>query len=127
MINTVRAREGWLYLGLDISTSSTGYAVLTPSTPALDPSDTQRETLIKTGKARLVEWGCIPGVDNGGRKQDVVDVGIVVEEALREVAERCRGASSGDDGSSVNGNGNCREKAPSGAFFVSPSCNRGRR
>lgn len=40
--------------------------------------------------ANLVEWGCIAGSGNGDRnKKDVVDVGVIIEERLREVATRC--------------------------------------
>lgn len=98
MLDAARARNGWLYLGLDISMSSTGYAVLTPSILTPDLSDNnalQGEALIEAGEARLVEWGCISGgVNSGGDKNDVVDVGIAVEEALKDVATRCRRAVS---------------------------------
>lgn len=81
-------------MGLDISTQSTGYAVLRPPTLALEASDPQR-VLVEAGKARLVEWGCILGSGNGSKKKDVLDVGTLVEETLVEVAERCRSKHAG--------------------------------
>lgn len=88
LIDAARSRAGKLYLGLDVSTQSTGYAVLRPST--VPPSTSEPEGLLReAGEANLVEWGCILGSSNGSKK-DVVDVGIIVEEALVEVATRCR-------------------------------------
>ncbi|CAN0297402.1 unnamed protein product, partial [Ectocarpus sp. 8 AP-2014] len=90
-----------LYLGLDISTQSTGYAVLRPSSTATmsnlgdhclsdDVSHPDRPGLLREmGEANLVEWGCISGNGSDGKKGDEIDVGIIVEEVLVQVAERC--------------------------------------
>lgn len=53
------------------------------------------------GLSELLEWGCIAGSGSGSKKKDVVDVGVIVEETLRDVAERCR--PSGGHGSAEGG------------------------
>lgn len=105
VLKATKARAGNLYLGLDISTQSTGYTVLAPAaiastTAGVDNGndDDDDEALLREQLgARLVEWGCIAGSGKRAKdKKDVVDVGIIIEERIREVAKRCcawRGAS----------------------------------
>ncbi|CAN0041520.1 unnamed protein product [Scytosiphon promiscuus] len=99
------SRKDVLYLGLDISTQSTGYAVLRPCTAAVvtrmetscgdilypsGGSDADKLALLRdTGEAKLVEWGFISGTGSDGKKGDEVDVGVIVEEKLMELATRC--------------------------------------
>ncbi|CAM9098123.1 unnamed protein product [Hapterophycus canaliculatus] len=103
-LDEAMSRKDRLYLGLDISTQSTGYAVLRPSIASMgaptDSSDMfygggdshpdKLALLRDVGEANLVEWGCISGTDSDGKKGDEVDVGVIVEEALMQVATRCR-------------------------------------
>lgn len=95
------SRKDRLYLGLDISTQSTGYAVLRPYTgtmaaPMDSSSRTDKLALLRDmGEANLVEWGYISGTDSGGKKGDEVDVGVIVEETLMQVAARCGVCSDG--------------------------------
>lgn len=87
-VDAATSRVHNLYLGLDISTQSTGYAVLRPAT--VSPGNAASEGVVReAGEASLVEWGCIAGSGSGSKKKDVVDVGFIVEEALAEVARRC--------------------------------------
>lgn len=101
VIREAEARAHCLYLGLDISTHSTGYTVLSPGTAVSSDisSCTDEEAFLreKLG-ASVVEWGCIVG--SGKRvkdKKDVVDVGIIIEERLKEVASRCGGRCEDDE------------------------------
>lgn len=103
-VDAAASRKDSLYLGLDISTRSTGYAVLRPSTDTMaTPGDSGHSDhddddaphlkrfgfLREVGEASLVEWGCISGNGSDGKKGDEVDVGVLVEEALVRVAARC--------------------------------------
>lgn len=104
-VDAATAKKDTLYLGLDISTQSTGYAVLRPSTAAMATpgvsghsdgggDDDARcpkklEFLREVGEANLVEWGYISGNGSDGKKGDEVDVGVIVEETLMRVAARC--------------------------------------
>ncbi|CAM9571599.1 unnamed protein product [Ectocarpus sp. 12 AP-2014] len=99
-VDAATSRKDNLYLGLDISTQSTGYAVLRPSTATMpnlggrclsdDVSQPDRSGLMREmGEASLVEWGCISGNGSDGKKGDEIDVGTIVEEELVQVAERC--------------------------------------
>lgn len=104
-VDAAASRKDSLYLGLDISTQSTGYAVLRPSTATMatpgdsdhsdhddgddDPHPKRFEFLRETGEANLVEWGYISGNGSDGKKGDEVDVGMIVEETLMRVAARC--------------------------------------
>ena len=117
LLDAARLRANSLYLGLDISTQSTGYAVLRPSAlpintinndmnsvnsissiDSVNSSHSYPEELLRAaGLAELLDWGCIGGSGSGSKKKDVVDVGVIVEEALRDVAARCR-PSSGHGG-----------------------------
>lgn len=127
LLDAATCRANSLYLGLDISTQSTGYAVLRPSALPINlistlsgnrnsfdsidgigciddidcidggRSEPEERLLRAAGLAELLEWGCIAGSGSGSKKKDVVDVGVIVEEALRDVATRCR-PSSGQGG-----------------------------
>lgn len=113
-VDAATSRKNSLYLGLDISTQSTGYAVLRPSTATMGtPVDSSHNDLFfgsgnshrdepallrDVGEANLVEWGYISGTGSDGKKGDEVDVGVIVEETLMQVAARC-GRSTGDDAS----------------------------
>lgn len=99
-LDAATSRKDNLYLGLDISTQSTGYAVLRPATATMaspgdhclsdDVSHPDKSALLRgVGEANLVEWGCISGNGSDGKKGDEIDVGILVEEALVQVAARC--------------------------------------
>lgn len=99
ILEAAKAKAGNLYLGLDISTQNTGYTVLAPAATESTTADVDDDTaddeafLRERLGARLVEWGCIVGSGKRARdKKDVVDVGIIIEERLREVAERCSGS-----------------------------------
>ncbi|CBJ26275.1 conserved unknown protein [Ectocarpus siliculosus] len=105
-VDAAASRKDNLYLGLDISTQSTGYAVLRPSTATMsnlgghclsdDVSHADRPGLLREmGEANLVEWGCISGNGSDGKKGDEIDVGIIVEEVLVQVAERCVRSTGG--------------------------------
>lgn len=105
-MDAAASRKDKLYLGLDISTQSTGYAVLRPSTATManpgghclsdDVSHPDRSGLLREmGEANLVEWGCISGNGSDGKKGDEIDVGIIVEEVLVQVAERCVRSTGG--------------------------------
>ncbi|CAM9326224.1 unnamed protein product [Ectocarpus sp. 6 AP-2014] len=105
-VDAAASRKDNLYLGLDISTQSTGYAVLRPSTATMsnleghclsdDVSHPDRPGLLREmGEAILVEWGCISGNGSDGKKGDEIDVGVIVEEVLVQVAERCVRSTSG--------------------------------
>lgn len=91
LIDAATSRADKLYLGLDISTQSTGYAVLRPSSFSALENGGPDGLLRAAGEAELLEWGCILGSGDSGskKKQDVVDVGVIVEEALVEVSGRC--------------------------------------
>ena len=102
-VDAATSRKDHLYLGLDISTQSTGYAVLKPSpatmsSPLLEPvdgdnaSDPERVQVLlrEVGEANLMEWGVISGNGSDGKKGDEVDVGVIVEDTLMRVAARCR-------------------------------------
>lgn len=127
LLDAATCRANSLYLGLDISTQSTGYAVLRPSALPINlistlsgnrnsfdsidgigciddidcidggRSEPEERLLRAAGLAELLEWGCIAGSGSGSKTKDVVDVGVIVEEALRDVATRCR-PSSGQGG-----------------------------
>lgn len=106
-VDAAASRKDSLYLGLDISTRSTGYAVLRPSTATMatpgdsdqsdhdvddhddDPHHKRVGFLREVGEANLVEWGYISGNGSNGKKGDEVDVGMIVEETLMRVAARC--------------------------------------
>lgn len=88
LLDAAKARRDHLYLGLDISTQSTGYTVLRPSATA-PVGVASGGSLQGVGEAKLMEWGCIVGSGSGSKKRDVVDVGMVVEKRLKEVAARC--------------------------------------
>lgn len=91
VVDAAASRAGNLYLGLDISTQSTGYAVLGPSTISPGSSSSSPEGLLRgVGDTKLVEWGFIVGSGSGSKKKDVVDVGVIVAGTLMELAERCR-------------------------------------
>lgn len=125
-VDAATSRKNNLYLGLDISTQSTGYAVLQPSTATLaattgdskkhaggDASHPERaEWLREVGGANLVEWGYISGNGVDGKKGDEVDVGVIVEDTLIQVAARCGRSSSTSVGDS--------DKAPSPSPSPSP-------
>lgn len=109
-VDAATSRKDNLYLGLDISTQSTGYAVLQPSTATLATTagDTCSENhaggdafhpegaerLREMGEANLMEWGYISGNGVDGKKGDEVDVGVIVEDTLIRVAARCGRSSS---------------------------------
>lgn len=140
LLEAATCRANRLYLGLDISTRSTGYAVLRPSALPISPMSTfgddinsgnvienidcidgghseAEEGLLRTaGLAELLEWGCIAGSASDNKKKDVVDVGVIVEEALRDVATRCR-PSSGRGGAK---GGDGREGVPSQSLSPPP-------
>ncbi|CAM9302431.1 unnamed protein product [Ectocarpus fasciculatus] len=112
-VDAAMSRKDNLYLGLDISTQSTGYAVLRPSTATMPnlgdhclSDDVSRpdspEVLREMGEANLVEWGCISGNGSDGKKGDEIDVGIIVEQALVQVAARCD-LSTGGKAPAVSG------------------------
>lgn len=93
----VNERATNFYLGLDISTSSTGYAVLTPSCTERSPSASPRPAsgsaghyLRTAGQARMVEWGIIAGNGNDSDKKDVVEVGQIIEASIVDMEARCR-------------------------------------
>ncbi|CAM9104818.1 unnamed protein product [Laminaria digitata] len=132
LLDAATSRADSLYLGLDISTQSTGYAVLRPSALHTSTINTiynsvhsingddgvggidsghsaSKELLRAAGLAGLLEWGCIAGSGSGSKKKDVVDVGVIVEETLRDVAARCRPSSAHDSA----GGGEGGEGAPS--------------
>lgn len=125
-VDAATSRKDTLYLGLDISTQSTGYAVLQPSTATMaPPGDSEKradgdashpsaEWLQEVGEANLMEWGYISGNGADGKKGDEVDVGVVVEDNLIQVAARCgRSSIDIDIGDS--------DKAPSSPPSPSPS------
>lgn len=121
-LDAAASRKNYLYLGLDVSTQSTGYAVLRPSTARdsdhpdhdyVDAAHPKRfEVLREVGEANLVEWGYISGNGSDGKKGDEVDVGVLVEETLVRVAARC-GRTTRD--------GDKTRPAPSPSLSVEPS------
>lgn len=96
VLDAVIARSNHLYLGLDISTQSTGYAVLAPAAVTPVSCSSGEEALLReAAKADLVEWGCIAGSGTGSKKKDVVDVGVIIEQRIKEMSSRCGGAGRG--------------------------------
>lgn len=62
-----------------------------------DSGHFEKEELLRAaGLSELLEWGCIAGSGSGSKKKDVVDVGVIVEETLKDVAARCRPSSAHD-------------------------------
>lgn len=107
-LEAMRSRAGTLYLGLDISTQSTGYAVLTPMPVAADNSVEETVLLTEFARAKLMEWGYIEGSGMGTKRKDVLDVGEVIEKRLLEIARRCvdsRSKCARGDHDSIQGAG----------------------
>ncbi|CAN0146739.1 unnamed protein product, partial [Discosporangium mesarthrocarpum] len=107
-----RALASRLYLGLDISTRSTGYTVLMPHQDgggiwdSLVAESEQSEGLAcgagalrELGKASVVEWGLITTQEG----KDILDFGDIITQRLGEVGHRCSGVG-------VEGNGDGRRR-----------------
>eukprot|EP00752_Nemacystus_decipiens_P011907 g10558.t1 len=135
-VDAATSRKDNLYLGLDISTQSTGYAVLQPSAATLDTtaggtwtcsnSDASAPEgngwLRDVGEANLIEWGYISGNGIDGKKGDEVDVGAIVEDTLIQVAARCGRSSSSVR---VGGGDDARSSSTSPSSSSSPSLSSG--